>query len=454
MICVNCGVEAEGRICKVCENDVLMTAKLYSFAVTYYNKGLQLAKEGKYSLAMHNLRKSVCFRKNCPEALNLLGLVYHRIGRISEAAICWRYSLKIDSSKNNPAFNYVNDIRKSEAEKKKFASVKSYNKALSHAKNGNCDLAVVALKRAIELNGYFVDAHNLLALCYVQRNDLSSALRHVKFVLKVDKENEIATDYLKRLKPEKFKSFELREPEIKEKKIKSTKAENVIRSNTGRITGFFLGALFAGLVCTCLVVPELVNRYKTQYDNLSLQRTIEINSKDTQIANDVREIQRLSKENESLSSRLYTSGEQELEQRLKTLNDIRTTLDSGNAVVAGDMLIALSVNGFSQSALDTYNSYRKTVLPMAAKSCFELGNKAEDRGDYEGAKTYYQKCGNFCMGNEEVKFSSEFRLAKILQNEGDYEQAATLFNDVAQNHPNEEIKNEAKEYISEKVEAE
>lgn len=43
------------------ENGYLI--KIYNLSIRYYNRGIVLAKEGKYTEAVHSLRKSVALKK-------------------------------------------------------------------------------------------------------------------------------------------------------------------------------------------------------------------------------------------------------------------------------------------------------------------------------------------------------------------------------------------------------
>ena len=70
-------------------------------------------------------------------------------------------------NEKNPAAEYLNtygeNIRNSE---KMEDSVSLYNEALEYVKQKNDDLAIIRLKKALDINNKFVEALNLLSLCY------------------------------------------------------------------------------------------------------------------------------------------------------------------------------------------------------------------------------------------------------------------------------------------------
>ena len=186
------------------ENGYLI--KIYNLSIRYYNRGIVLAKEGKYTEAVHSLRKSVALKKDNIQAQNLLGLVYYKLGRVTDGILHWQISLKYQKS-DNDALKYIQDCSYSVKEMSKIDAVTAYNKALHSIKLDNVDLAVMSLKKALELNSSFVDANILMALCRMKQGNISAAIRLLEKVLRIDKENEKAVAYLKELKPDTTSVF-------------------------------------------------------------------------------------------------------------------------------------------------------------------------------------------------------------------------------------------------------
>ncbi|MBQ7266618.1 MAG: tetratricopeptide repeat protein [Firmicutes bacterium] len=447
MICAYCGGEEKDGVCTSCGTDVVFAAKVYNLAVRYFNKGLMYANEGRYTDACHALRKSVSFRKDNVKAQNLLGLVYQRVGAVTQAFKAWQFSCLLDEDKKeNPAFYYIEELKKDNFEAK-VRAVKNYNIALKHFREGNTDLTLVALKKAIEDNKYFVQAHNLKTLCHIGRNENREALAGVNRVLKMDKDNEKALCYLKYLKPDKFKPFEQKEPDIREKS--ETSPVNVVYSSRGRFMGFILGVVLCGVVCGVLIIPSVVKRSKDLYKDSELKYSIDIASREEKLASDAQTIEQLNAEIDVLRARIYTSDEQELEKRVQTLNDIKKIYDSGNPGAAADKLLLLDPRGFSEQAVNQYRSLCFSVLPAAAKSYYDLGETARNRGDRESAVAFYQKCIRCATQNEEVKYSAQYQLARMANADGDIETAKKYYNEVALNHPLSNIRSEASKYLSE-----
>ena len=197
------------------ENGYLI--KIYNLSIRYYNRGIVLAKEGKYTEAVHSLRKSVALKKDNIQAQNLLGLVYYKLGRVTDGILHWQISLKYQKS-GNDALKYIQDCSYNAKEMSKIDAITAYNKALHSIKLDNVDLAVMSLKKALEINSAFVDANILMALCRMKQGNTSAAIRLLEKVLKIDKENEKAVAYLKELKPDTTSVFKKKNKENTEKK--------------------------------------------------------------------------------------------------------------------------------------------------------------------------------------------------------------------------------------------
>jgi tetratricopeptide (TPR) repeat protein len=78
-----------------------------------------------------------------------------------------------------------------------------FNQALGHIKQKSDDLAIIQLKKAVEINPRFVDALNLLTLCYLIQNDRDRANSAAERVLSIDLQNPVALNYYKILNPGK-----------------------------------------------------------------------------------------------------------------------------------------------------------------------------------------------------------------------------------------------------------
>lgn len=93
----------------------------------------------------------------------------------------------------------------------KIDAITAYNKALHSIKLDNVDLAVMSLKKALEINSAFVDANILMALCRMKQGNTSAAIRLLEKVLKIDKENEKGCSLSQRVKTRYYKCIQEKE---------------------------------------------------------------------------------------------------------------------------------------------------------------------------------------------------------------------------------------------------
>ena len=423
-------------------NDYLI--KIYNLSVRYYNRGIILAKEGKYTEAVHSLRKSVALKKDNIQAQNLLGLVYYQLGRVTDGILHWQISLKYQKN-NNDALKYIQDCSYNAREMSKVDAITAYNKALHSIKLDNVDLAIMSLKKALELNSNFIDANILMALCRMKQGNVSAAIRILEKVLKLDKDNEKAVSYLKELKPDTASLFKKKNKENTEKKG-SAFIRNIV-NHSYSVFSFSIGALCAVIILGGLIMPAISGGYSKNLEEQELQYNIDLNSKNDQLNKNNETIKRLTDENENLKSKLYTAGEQELQQRVRALADIETYYNEGSVGEATDKLLALSTSGFGQEAVNQYNQLRKTILPPGAKYYYELGASSQAKNDTDNAKIYFEKCIKCTEGGNETRYSAMYQLAKIAEQAGDNNTAAKYFTTVADKHPVEAIREEAKKFV-------
>lgn len=424
------------------ENGYLI--KIYNLSIRYYNRGIVLAKEGKYTEAVHSLRKSVALKKDNIQAQNLLGLVYYKLGRVTDGILHWQISLKYQKS-GNDALKYIQDCSYNAKEMSKIDAITAYNKALHSIKLDNVDLAVMSLKKTLEINSAFVDANILMALCRMKQGNTSAAIRLLEKVLKIDKENEKAVAYLKELKPDTTSVFKKKNKENTEKKG-VTIVRNLMNHSYSMLS-FGVGALCAVVILGGLIMPAISGGYKKNLEEQELQYNIDLNNKNDQLSKNNETIKRLTDENENLKSKLYTAGEQELQQRVRALADIETYYNEGSVGEAADKLLALSTSGFGQEAVNQYNQLKATILPAGAKYYYELGSSSQSKNDTDNAKTYFDKCIKCTGDGDEIRYSAMYQLAKIAEKAGDNNTAAKYFTTVASKHPVEAIRNEAKKFV-------
>jgi len=202
MNCPNCGhIIDYGSKCPRCKLDAVLFSATLRLSDVLYNRGLACAKAGNLSGAIENLTKSIHINKNNIFARNLLGLALYEIGRVGDALKEWVISQSL-MMERNPAARYLDDANKSGRVLEMYDdAVRMYNKALEYLRQQSDDMALIQLKKAVEYNPRFIDALNLLTLCYLIQGDRERASMTVERVFATDPNNVIALNYYNELNP-------------------------------------------------------------------------------------------------------------------------------------------------------------------------------------------------------------------------------------------------------------
>lgn len=373
MKCPICGNEViNSHICYKCDTNAYVLNKIFNISVRLYNEALEKAKQNDFLTAIALLKKSLAFNKNNVQAINLLGLLYYQIGRLGDAVKQWILSSNINKDEKNRAFYYLEVFNKNiRAFEKLDNAVILYNEAITYLKKKNDDLAVIRLKKAIDINPNFIDALNLLAFCYIVQKKYKKCLKILNRVLALDKNNKIALDYLEKItkKSTKKRKKRLTEDDILSEEytyngmVKTLEDDDEEDKKTiGIGIKLFISCLFgvmlSALVMYFLVIPDFANKKQMELDavNTKLEEsTKSLLEKETII-------QDMEKEKEKLQQQLkvYT----DRESITNNFNKINIALDfyqKQDKEKAKSTLDSVDTTGFSQEQLNQYNKAKEKI---------------------------------------------------------------------------------------------
>ncbi len=415
--------------------------RISALSAKCYNRALELCNENRISDAITSLEESILLDKKNINARNLLGLCCCRLGRITEAVIQWKISSEMKIT-DNGAIDYLIDIENDPNTKKLYESVHNYNEAIVYARDGNTDMAIMCLKKAVDINKSFTSACDLLALCYIDRGNNSDAYALLSRALKTDSSDKTALRLMEEIKQGRNAFFKPRQKEEWDNTGSTIRTVKTVSEGRGNILYFVLGVAAAAVITGSLAVPAVIRHYRNEYDGLETQYNIMQNNKNNVIAQNEETIQRLTEENEDLKSRLYTTGSQELQQRVKALSDIKAYYEEGNAETAADKLIALNTAGFGAEVMKEYNALCTTVLPAAAQKYYTSGTEALSQ-DKDAAARLFEKCVRCTDNGDEIRYSAMYQLGKLAAEKGENDKAVNYFNTVAEKHPVDSVKKEA-----------
>lgn len=419
MKCYKCNaVLSESDFCNKCGTDVIMYKKIIRSSEAYYNQGLAMAQARDLTGAADSLRRSVKLNKNNIKARNLLGLVYFEIGEAAAALSQWIISKKLQPEKNI-ADSYLNEVQKNASKLETInQTIKKYNQALLYAQQGSYDLAIIQLKKVLNLNANLVKGHQLLSLLYMHSNDYEKALKQLKKAIAIDKSNALTLQYLSEVN----EVIGTKEEKIEPKKIEPRKVQerprytgedviipptNYKEGNPGGLTilnvviGIAIGIATAWFLLLPAKEKALAEQNNQNLENMS-----------TQLSNYGIQVTELEREKESLSAQIES-----LEQEV---NDYKTKPDPSEnyeamlsaikAYLASDYLTAaeeLSKVDASLSDSEVFQSYYKKIQSEAStraiQSLYNTGyNLYRNYENYTKALENFEKAYNLSPDTAEA----------------------------------------------------
>ena len=459
MICYNCGCRlSEKNFCTGCGADVTLYKKIMYASNRFYNEGLEKASVRDLSGAINSLRQSLKLNKNNIEARNLLGLVYFERGEVVAALSEWVISKNIKGEKNI-ADDYINMIQNNPGRLETFnQTVKKYNQALTYCQQDSLDLAIIQLKKVLSMNPRFVQAHQLLALLYINNQDWDKAKKELDKCLKIDTNNTTTLRYLKEVES-MMPSEEERVKKKKEAIVYQSGNDTVIQP-VGRkeIVGFqtliniVIGVVIGVGIAWYLVLPARVqqaqNSANTQLKTVSEQ----LDAKTVQVDELTQQISALTKEKDSLSSSLdeaqgvnvaVEANTDLIEAALMYINKSadEQTIAQELELIDDDFLANEAVESFKT----LYQMILDDVGPVVAKTYYNTGYEAFRTEEYDTAIENLEKAFKYDPSNGEALYN----LAQAYNRSGDTDKAVETYKQVIELFPDTEKARKSENYIKE-----
>ena len=203
MRCYKCNATlSENDFCNRCGADVKIYKKIIRSSEAYYNLGLEKAKNRDLSGAVDCLKRSVKFNKRNTNARNLLGLVYFEMGEAVSALSQWVISLNLQPEKNI-ADKYLDQVQRNPGRLETInQTIKKYNQTVQYASQESEDLAIIQMKKVLNLYPNMVKGHQLLALLYMKTGDYEKALKPIMKALAIDHNNTLSLQYYNEIQAE------------------------------------------------------------------------------------------------------------------------------------------------------------------------------------------------------------------------------------------------------------
>lgn len=451
MKCPNCGKEvANGFLCPFCHVDMYIFRKAGNASIRLYNEGLRAAKEQDLSHAVDVLQQSLLFDKNNIDAHNLLGLIYAEIGHIAEAMKHWIISTSLLKTEN-PASRYIQYWQKHARElERQNDAIRMYNQSLRYLQQGSDDLAIIQLKKCIDVNPNLIDAYNLMTLCCLKERNYKRAYNLIDFVLKKDCKNTLALKYLqvlsneKKLPSQKSKKFRFHSvpqdvndelkmtdstPPIPRYKRSDKKGIHVLEKRD--LIAFFIGVAASAMVLLLLVQPAWNEEQNKTIQ--SLQAQVEsyagtTNMTPEEVVEMRQQMEVLETDNKKLRS------EETKQANIALLETAISQLSDEKYEECATTLQSIETVGFSDEELQKYESTKAAALPKAAEAIFTKGKSAFLSNNYIEARTYLENVLKMVDSGDFVD-DVYFYLGEIAKQEENTEKAKEYYQMVISKYP-------------------
>ena len=448
----NANVAFSKKRCDNCGQDLKNYRRVVGLSNIYYNKGLSQAKVRDLSGAISSLKLSLQFNKLNTNARNLLGLVYLEEGEIVSALSEWVIS-KHYQSENNDAEDYIKMIQSNPNKLETYnQTIRKYNSALNSAKHGDEDMAIIQLKKVVNLNPKFIRAHQLLALLYMmtgKKDNRVKALKLLRNISQIDVTNTTTLRYMKELSDVHIRG---ESPKVQPKVVKKEPERRTLpqvdpdayktitpykeeRPSIMPFINIVVGIVIGLALMYFLIIPHMKSN-EAQNANDSFKQYSE------QQAADASDSSSLKSKNESLQKEIDG-----LKNELKQLQgDINT--EDGKTIL--DIYDALFSSASSYLADDTENAAKKlldidesTLKNDYAKKVY---NRIKDNTFVAMSEKLYSYYSSGDYGNaiktlkEAVKYDETnvkaiYFLGRGYQKQQKYEKAKEYFDTIVNDYP-------------------
>lgn len=461
--------------CDNCGQSLTNYRRIVSASNILYNKGLEQAKVRDLSGAIRSLRQSLEFNKLNTNARNLLGIIYFEEGEIVSALSEWVIS-KHFQSQNNDADKYIREVQSNPNKLEMYnQTIKKYNSALFSAQHGDGDMAIIQLKKVVNLNPKFIRANQLLALLYMMTGKRDNRVRAKKLltnISKIDVTNTTTIRYLKELSDVQLKG------EVTPKKVaaKESEAKKVLprveadayktitpyKEEKPSVLPFInvvVGVIIGMALMGFLIIPHIQSS-KSSKENSEFKKYSEqkaSNDSDlTTLKNEneklTNELEQLKEENQALTGDESGNGSTMQESYENLVAAMQNYIDNDKVGAAKKLAKVNEGTLASDKAKKIYKNIKEDTFEEASQSYFEQGRDAYNgEGDYVGKKDYDKA---ITILEQALEYNADntdamYFLGRCYQQKSDAEKAKEYYNKIVEEYPQSQRVSEANRRLRE-----
>ena len=425
--------------------------KIQLAANSFYNRGLELAKERDLSGAAGYLKRALELNKYHTDARNLLGLIFYEMGETSDALVQWVISVNLQPEENR-ADHYLDEVQRKPGQLEIASqTIKKFNQALVYAQNGSDDLAVLQLKRVAEERPNYVKARLLLAVLYMQHEDFAKAGRSLYKVLQIDKNNKKASRYMEYVKSRTGKA------DVERRKMKNAfshrqmQDDDVIlpptyKENTGwqSIINIGIGLILGAVMIFFLVIPARERSLNYEHNQEMLSYTDRLNLANQELAELENELSQYRQQNEEAQAQIaeMQGNSNSVQAQYATVAEILQAYRNEDFRTAVQLYIDMDASLITdENMLNIFAGIQADMTANAPAELEAMAAEAEAAGDHELALHYYESYMAINDRNPQIIYN----MAMIYQAMGDTETADQLFGQVIMNFSDSELAAQAQE---------
>lgn len=462
MKCYNCNAELTGQdYCEVCGVNVAVYKRILRTADAYYNDGLAKAKVRDLGGAAESLHRSIKYNKYHTDARNLLGLVYFETGDTLHALSEWIISNSLQPE-DNVAARYLEELRGNAAVLERAQqAIKKYNVAIAYIRTGSKDLAVIQLKRVLELNAHMLPAYQLLALLQMERGDYRHAKKNLRIAQKIDTYNRTTLAYLKEVdqlyathrgNPEHLTSVESNRDRVAYKSGNDLVIQPTSFKESHRFWGglsVLIGFVAGLLVAWFLILPGQRDKIREEYRTREQELLAKVNDTtlglgtgktddDVQASGEPQSTKDPSASREPKSTDdPSASGEPKSTKDPSASGEPEASKAPGASGEPDDTGLDPAVYGDAAA--------RETDDSMTAEDYFDRGADKYDNGEYEESIANTQKA----LAIDDTHLMSLYYLGRAYQQLEENEKAITVYERIIELYPDNELADDARRFIGE-----
>lgn len=453
MNCPKCGspVPVNKNHCDRCGEDVTFYRRIIRASNVFYNAGLAKAKVRDLSGAIAELKKSLKLYKKNTDARNLLGLIYYEMGEVVDALSEWVLSKHFDEN-DNEADNYIKAVQSNPTRLDAInQSIKKYNGALTYAKQGDDDLAIIQLKKVVSLNPHFIRARHLLALLYMKNNEGEKARKVLQKVCKIDVNNTTSLRYLKELgmsgvNEGESENITARQPMDNSPVIPvSTYKED--KPNIFVFINLILGIAIGIATCYFLFVPTIKKNIVEDYNkkNIDYNQKMSVQTATiTTLENDKKDLE---EKIDDLQKQVdeFAVGEDDISQYDGLFEAVAKYMENDKDGAAKILVNTKMDRIKSDAAKNLYNQMKEDTFKTSSQNLYHTGHNQYSAGQYEDAV----KTLKDALAMDDQNVDALYFIGRSYHRLGENEKAAENYNKVISDFPDSGRAAEAKARLNE-----